>query len=179
MSVSAPEWVIVGRVRKVHGLRGELVVEPITDRPDAIFASGRRVFAGTPSGAVARDRRELTVCGSRPFKGGVIVQFDEVDSRDEAEKWRGRFLLLPGSELAPLEEGEVYVHDLYGMRVELADGTALGVVETVYELPQGLGLDVKRDAGGSVIVPWRPEIVRAVDAERRVLVVDPPAGLLD
>ena len=56
--MTAPEWVIVGRVRKVHGLQGELVVEPITDRPDAVFASGRRVFAGTPGGTIARDRRD-------------------------------------------------------------------------------------------------------------------------
>ena len=177
--MSAPEWVIVGRVRKVHGLLGELVVEPITDRPDAIFASGRRVFAGTPSGAVARDRRELIVRGSRAFKGGLIVRFEGIETRDEAEKWRGRFVLLPGRELAPLEEDEVYIHDLYGMRVELPDGTELGVVDTVYELPQGLGLDVKRTAGGTVILPWRPEVVRAIDAARRVVVVDPPAGLLD
>ena len=177
--MSAPEWVIVGRVRKVHGLRGELVVEPITDRPDAIFASGRRVFAGTPSGAVARDRRELVVRGARAFKGGLIVRFEGIDAREEAEKWRGRFLLVPGTELAPLEPDEVYVHDLYGMRVELPDGAEVGVVETVYELPQGLGLDVKRPGGGTVIIPWRSEIVRAVDADRRVLVVDPPPGLLD
>ena len=177
--MTAPEWVIVGRVRKVHGLQGELVVEPITDRPDAIFASGRRVFAGTPSGAVARDRRELTVRASRPFKGGLIVDFEGIDGRDEAEKWRGRFFLVPGTELPPLEPDEVYIHDLYGMRVELPDGAELGVVETVYELPQGLGLDVKRTGGGSVVLPWRPEVVRDVDAARRVLVVDPPPGLLD
>ena len=99
--------------------------------------------------------------------------------RDEADKWRGRFFLVRGAELPPLEPDEVYVHDLYGMRVELTDGAELGVVETVYELPQGLGLDVRRTGGGSVVLPWRPEVVRTVDAERRVLVVDPPPGLLD
>jgi 16S rRNA processing protein RimM len=135
--VPTPEWVIVGRVRKAHGLEGELVVEPITDRPGAIFAPGRRVVAGTPDGEVARDRRELVVRSSRPFKGGLLVHFEGIASREESELWRARFLLVPGAELAPLEEGEVYVHDLYGMRVELASGEALGVVEAVYELPQG------------------------------------------
>ena len=177
--MSAPEWVIVGRVRKVHGLQGELVVEPITDRPDAIFAAGRRVFAGTPSAAVARDRRELVVRSTRPFKGGLIVHFEGIDGRDEAEKWRGRFFLVPGSELAPLEPDEVYIHDLYGMTVQLASGEELGVVEAVYELPQGLGLDVKLTAGGTAILPWRTEVVQQVDTERRVLVVEPPPGLLD
>ena len=177
--MSAPEWVIVGRVRKAHGLEGELVVEPITDRPTAIFAVGRRVFAGTADGEVAGDRRELVVRSTRPFKGGLLVRFTGIESRDEAELWRARFLLVPGTDLAPLEEDEVYVHDLYGMRVELPSGEVVGVVEAVYELPQGLGLDVRRDGGGTVIVPWRPEVVRQVDAGRRVLVVDPPPGLLD
>ena len=177
--MAAPEWVIVGRVRKVHGLQGELVVEPITDRPDAIFASGRRVVAGTAGGSVSKDRQELTVVSSRPFKGGFIVRFEGIGSREEAEPWRARFLFLPGDEIAPLEADEVYIHDLYGMRLERPDGTPLGVVETVYELPQGLGLDVKLDAGGTAIIPWRPDVVQRVDAERRVLVVEPPPGLLD
>jgi 16S rRNA processing protein RimM len=177
--VPAPEWVIVGRVRKVHGLQGELVVEPITDRPDAIFASGRRVVAGTPEGTNSRDPRELVVRSARPFKGGFIVEFDGIDSREEAEKWRARFLLVPGEELPPLQPDEVFIHELYGMRVALADGAPLGVVEAVYELPQGLGVDVKRDAGGSVIIPWRDEVIAKVDRDARVLVVEPPDGLLD
>lgn len=175
----APEWVIVGRVRKVHGLQGELVVEPITDRPDAIFASGRRVVAGTHEGTISRDRRELTVRSARPFKGGYIVDFEGIDSREEAEKWRARFLLVPGAELPPLAPDEVFIHELYGMRVLLPDDAPLGVVEAVYELPQGLGLDVKRDAGGTVIIPWRDEVIARVDREARVLVVEPPEGLLD
>ena len=175
----APEWVIVGRVRKVHGLQGELVVEPITDRPDAIFASGRRVFAGTHEGAISRDRRELVVRSARPFKGGFIVEFDGIDTREEAEKWRARFLLVPGEELPPLAPDEVFVHELYGMRVELPDGAPIGVVEAVYELPQGLGLDVKRDGGGTVIIPWRDEVIAKVNRESRVLVIEPPDGLLD
>ena len=177
--MGAPEWVIVGRVRKVHGLQGELVVEPITDRPDAIFASGRRVFAGTPTGSPARDRRELVVRASRPFKGGLIVAFDDVVDRDEAEKWRGRFLLVPGSEVEPPGEDEVFIHDLYGMTVVLPSGEPIGVVETVYELPQGLGLDVRRTGGGSVVIPWRREVVQRIDAGGRTLVVEPPPGLLD
>ncbi len=177
--MAAPEWVIVGRVRKVHGLQGELVVEPITDRPEATFAAGRRVFAGTPSGSVARDRRELVVRGSRPFKGGLIVAFEGIEDRDEAEKWRGRFFLVPGSEVEPPGEDEVFIHDLYGMTVRLESGETVGVVEAVYELPQGLGLDVKRDGGGSVVIPWRTEVVRGVDVAGKVLVVEPPPGLLD
>ena len=65
--MTQPEYAIVGRVRNAHGIRGELVVEPITDAPDAVFASGRRVFAGTVAGDLARGAPTLTVGRALPF----------------------------------------------------------------------------------------------------------------
>ena len=65
--MTQPEYAIIGRVRTAHGIRGELVVEPITDAPDAVFASGRRVFAGTVAGDLARGAPTLTVGRARPF----------------------------------------------------------------------------------------------------------------
>ncbi|HEX3159559.1 MAG TPA: ribosome maturation factor RimM [Gemmatimonadaceae bacterium] len=174
----APDFFIVGRVRKAHGLTGELVVEAITDAPDAIFASGRRVFAGTHDGNLAADRQELHITGARPFKGGYLVIVQEITDRTAAEAWRGRYLLLPGSEVTGLAEGEVYLHDLPGLRVELPAGELLGTVLDVYELPQGVVLDVKREQG-SVMIPFRDEVVVRVDIAAGLLVVDPPAGLLD
>jgi ribosomal 30S subunit maturation factor RimM len=61
------EFYLVGRVRRAHGIRGELVIETLTDAPDAIFASGRRVLAGTRAGDVTPDRQELHVLRSSPF----------------------------------------------------------------------------------------------------------------
>ena len=150
------------------------MVEPITDRPDAIFASGRRVFVGTPSGTVARDRRELVVRSTRPFKGGLIVHFEGIEGRDEAEKWRGRFFLVPGAELPPLEPDEVYVHDLYGMRVELADGAnsrRRGSTSCRRGSPrlERTGA-ARRLRGVAVVAPSTPSAACRVD---------PPPGLLD
>jgi len=170
--------IIVGRVRKAHGVRGDLVVEPLTDDPDAVFSPGRRLLAGTATGDPARDGAELHIASAQPFKGGFIVHFTEIDDRDVAEKWRERFLLVPADELEGLGEGEVYVHDLLGMRVELESGAPVGSVAETYELPQGLALEVARETGGSVLIPY-DRIVTSVDRERRVIRIDPPAGLLD
>src|SRR5215217_367373 len=94
--VSAPDLTIVGRVRRAHGIHGELVIEPLTDAPDAVFAAGRRVFAGTVDGDPAPDKRELIIEESRPFKGGGwIVAFVGIVDRNEAERWRERYLLAP------------------------------------------------------------------------------------
>ncbi len=181
-----PEYAIVGLIRNAQGIRGEVVVEPLTDKPDVVFASGSRVFAGTTDGelAIARDVRgleevpTLTIARSQPFKKGLLVQFEELQDRDSAELWRGRYLLAPFSELPPLQEDEVYLHDLTGMKVVSAAGDEIGKVTAFYELPQGIMLDVNT-LRGSVLIPYRPEIVVRTDIETRTIVVDDKLGLLD
>jgi len=181
-----PEYAIVGLIRKAQGIRGEVIVQPLTDKPDVIFASGSRVFAGTASGdlAPARDVRgveevpTLTISESKPFKKGLIVKFEELGDRDSAELWRGRYLLAPFSELPPLEEDEVYLHDLIGMRALSTSGEQLGTVTTFYELPQGLVLDIQT-ARGTVMVPYRPEVIVRTDLEERTVVINEKLGFTD
>jgi 16S rRNA processing protein RimM len=164
-------------VRNVHGLKGELVVEPHTDEPDEIFSPGRRLFVGNVRGAVDGEPREITA--ARPFKGGYIVKFAGLDDRNTAELWRERFFLVPVGEVSPLAEGEVYLHELEGMRVVLANGETLGKVATIYELPQGLVLDVAREGKkGTVLIPY-DHVVTSVDRAARVITIDPPEGLID
>jgi 16S rRNA processing protein RimM len=177
MGDSPPDLVIVGRVRKAHGVRGDLVVEPITDAPDAVFASGRRVIAGTVAGDPTKDRRELHVERASPFKGGFIVHFEEITDRAVADTWHDRYLLLPADELEPLGEDEIYLHEFHGMHVVLESGEPVGMVAEVYELPQGLALDVKRERD-SVMIPY-DRVVTSVDRQMRRITIDPPDGLLD
>ena len=180
--MTPPAFIIVGRVRKAHGIRGELVVEVTTDAPDAIFASGRRVFAGTVSGDIAPARQELHVRSARPFNDGLLVGFDEVADRNEAELWRGRYLLVPQHELPTPAADEIYLHDLIGMRVELHGGQPVGTVEELYELPQGLALDVRRiepRANETVILLYDDATIASVDKNERVIVVTPADGLLE
>ena len=170
---------MVGRVRRAHGIRGELVVESMTDAPDPVFAAGRRVFAGTKSGTLAGDRQEMRISHATPFKGGWIVGFDGIATRSAAEAWRDRYFLLPEAEITPPADGEVFIHDLVGMRVEHVDGTAVGEVAQVLEMPQGLMLDVKRPSHGSVLLQYDDHTVTEVDADARVIRVDPVEGLID
>ena len=171
-------YVIVGRIRKPHGVRGDVIVEPITDAPDAIFAAGRRVLAGTVAGDLPPDAAVLTVERGQPFKQGLIAHFDRIADRTEAERWRNRYVLVPTAEVAPPAEDEVFLHELYGMRVELVSGEVVGEVVGVYELPQGLALEVGR-GGGTVLLPWRDEFVRGLHRGERRIVMDLPEGLLE
>ena len=183
MTAEGPEYILVGRVRKAHGIRGEVVIEPFTDEPAAIFAAGRRVFVGTAEGELAPGAPVLTMERVRPpgGAGGWIVKAAEIATRTDAERWRGRWLLAPRDELPAPGEGEVYLDDLLGLEVleEGKDGAPLGTVGEVYELPQGIVLDVVRDGRTVVCLPFSDDVVKELDVEgKRVVVVVPP-GLLD
>ena len=181
------QYAIVGRIRKAQGIRGHVTVELLTDSPDTIFAPDARLFAGTAEGEIARhpadrknpeSRQTLVVEEVSPFKGGLIVKFDILHDRTEAEPWRQRYLLVPTTELAPPADDEVFVHELIEMTVVSRDGTVLGTVTGFYELPQGLTLEV-RTSKGDVLLPYRPAAIDEVDRSARKIVVDADSGLFD
>ena len=179
MGAPPPELLIVGRLRKAHGIRGALVVQPLTDAPDAVFAAGRRLLVGTPNGDPDPAGRALVVESARVQPdGSVIVQFEGVADRTAAERWRDRYLLAHAHELEPPADGEVYVHELPGMTVERPTGESLGTVAQVIELPQGLALEITNGATTGLL-PFHAEFVRRVDRAGRRIVADPPNGLFE
>jgi 16S rRNA processing protein RimM len=164
---------VVGRVVKAHGLRGEVVVDVLSDVPD-------RLAAGV---SVHLDGLPVEIVASRPHQGRLLVTFDGVRDRTEAERLRGRAL---EAEPLDLDDAEAYfVHQLVGMAVRAADGRDLGTVTAAVELPDAAGydlLEVRRPDGGSWLLPAVDEYVEVVadpDGREALLVVDPPAGLLD
>jgi 16S rRNA processing protein RimM len=171
------DLVIVGRLRRAHGVKGEMIAEAISDAPAAVFAAGRRLYAGTASGAANPDGATLTLTRAEPrFDGSWLLGFAGITDRDVATRWRSRYLLVPREELAPPAEGAVYLHELHGMRVVLESGGDLGDVRDVYELPAGLALDVAWKKG-SVILPF--VFVRAIDRAARRVIAAPPEGLFE
>jgi len=169
-------FLAVGRLRKPHGLKGEFAVFPLTDDAAAVFAAGRRLVRLALDGAVVGESVEIE--RSRPFHREWLLKFRGLESRDALETWRGQFLGAPAEELKPPAEDEVYVHELEGFSVRQEDGTALGLVTALYDLPSGLTLEVqgpKRE----FLLPFRKEFVQQVDREGRVLTVVVPEGLLE
>jgi 16S rRNA processing protein RimM len=181
--VSSPEFAIVGRIRKPHGIRGEVVVEPVTSAPEAIFASGARVFVGgtSPEPPAPAALREVRIERARGQVDAWLVKLDAVADRNEAERWRDRYVFLPEDELPPPAPDEVYLHDLAGMTVVVdgAEDTVVGEVVAWYELPQGLVLEIRKPDGALAMVPYNATVVREVDLDARRIVLTPPDGLLD
>ena len=174
---------VVGRIRRAHGIKGELVVALQTDAPDAIFAPGARVIVGTPAGDPAPDpktgaQRELVVRTVRNFQDGLLVMFEGIADRTAAESWRGHSLLVPVSELEPPAEGELWAHELPGMRVVDPQGRIIGDVHGYYELPQGLVLEIETPRGRRD-VPFNEAFVQDVNRFARVITLDAPGGLLE
>ncbi len=171
------DLLIVGMVQKPHGIRGELFIRLETDRSDAVFRPGRRLFWGDDRGRP--DGGEVVVERSRPFKNGVLVRSTQFTGlTPEVEALRGRTLLLPRAELEPLDSNEVFVHQLVGLGVRAGD-QAVGVVREVFDAPGGPLLEVRRPDGRDLLLPFVAEMIVRVDVEGGTLEIDPPAGLLD
>ncbi len=167
---------VVGRLRKPHGLKGDLTLFPITDDPDTVFAPGRAVWLVGLDGATVAG--PVTIERSRSYHREWLVKFAGAERREDIDPWRGLFLAVPADELAPPEGDEVYLHELDGFAVRLPDETPLGVVTAVYELPSGLMIEVqgpKRE----FMLPYKREFVQQVDRAGRRLVVTPPEGLIE
>jgi 16S rRNA processing protein RimM len=168
--------VVVGRLRKPHGLKGDCTLFPLTDDPETIFAPGREVWVMDLAGD--RVAGPLRIERSRRYHREWLVKFREVETREALDHLRGHFLGVPPSELAPPKEDEVYLHELDGFAVRLEDDTPLGLVSAVYELPGGLVIEVQGPQR-EFLLPYKKEFVREVDRGGRKLVVAPPEGLLD
>jgi len=174
-----PRYLVVGHLNKPHGTKGELFAWPLTDHPESVYAPGVSLFVGDEAGrdpdpAIAPMRIEAV----RPFRNGYLVTLRGVRDRNRAEELRGRYLMMPIELLAPLEEGQVFYHQLLGMEVVTKQGTRLGEITEVYELRPATMLEV-RGPTGELMIPYLSHIVVEVDTEARRMVIDPPEGLLD
>lgn len=161
--------VVVGRVGRPHGLRGEVTVVPETDY-EGRYAPGARFL--TDQGEA------LVVAAARSSKqGGLIVAFGEVEDRQGAERLRGALLTIASSERRSLEPDEFWPEDLEGLEVRDPSGAHLGTVAGVVVGSAQDRLVVAMEGGDRVEVPFVPELVTAVRVEEGYLVVEAPEGL--
>jgi 16S rRNA processing protein RimM len=167
------DLLLVGRVARAHGNRGQVIVNLETDFAEQRFTVGATVLAG--SGA---DPRPLEITAVRFHQGRPVLAFAGVETMDEAEALAGADLRMPAGELAPLPAGTFYRHDLVGCEVRDAHGAPIGRVVEV-EGPMDRSRLVVGGAHGEVLIPLVQEICVRVDPAQRTIVVDPPEGLLE
>jgi 16S rRNA processing protein RimM len=174
-----PEHLVVGHIAKPHGTKGEVFVWPLTDSPVEVFEPAATLLLADADGRLGERPRSLVVETARPFKRGMLVRFEGFADRNAVAALHGRYLLMESERVRPLEEGELFYHQLLGARVELADGSLVGTVREVYETEPAHLLEVTSPEGKQHLIPFLATVVTEVDAAARRLVIDPPAGLLE
>lgn len=174
-----PEFVVVGHVSKPHGTKGEVYVWPLTDRSETTFRVGAEFSISDPEGERPdHDFPAVRVGAVRPYRRGFLVLFDHIDDRNAAETLRDRYLLRRFEDTEPLEQDEIFYHQLLGLRVVTVAGVEVGRVKEVYELRPADLLEVEgpeRD----YLIPFTKEVVVSWDVGEGRVVIDPPEGLLE
>jgi len=163
---------VIGRIGRAHGVRGDLFVEPMTDEPDHRYADGTVLMTS--------DDTTLTVATSKWHSGRFVVHFAGVDDRNAAEALRGQTLIIEvdPAEL-PEDPDEYYDHQLIGLKVVLEDGSLIGVIGEVIHLPSQDLLSVAREGDTEVLIPFVMEFVPEIDLNSKTVTITPPPGLLN
>lgn len=170
-SAEAPR-VLVGVVARAHGLRGDVVVNVMSDAPER-FAPGSEMTATAPESLHARP---LRVESSRPFQGRLLVHFAGIDTREDAEAIHGQQLTIARSQVTPLPEGQHYQFELMGLSVRTTGGEALGRVTDIFHTGSNSVLVVDDDET-EILIPILEGVIVSVDLAAQALVVEPPPGL--
>ncbi|MEU7611855.1 ribosome maturation factor RimM [Micromonospora sp. NPDC049204] len=182
---------VIGRIGKPHGVRGEVTVEVRTDEPEARFAPGsvlRTEPGATPPAPATADEpgvpfrlpAELTIEEARFHQGRVLIAFEGILDRNTAEALRGTLLVVDSADVDPPDDPEEFHdHQLVGLAVVTPAGERLGDVVRIDHAPSSDLLVLRRPEGRTALIPFVRAIVPEVDLAGGRVIVDPPAGLLD
>ncbi|GGJ73373.1 ribosome maturation factor RimM [Streptomyces camponoticapitis] len=165
---------VVARVGRAHGIKGEVTVEVRTDEPELRLGPGA-VLATEPASA-----GPLTIETGRVHSGRLLLRFAGVSDRTGAEALRNTLLIAEvDPQDMPEDPDEYYDHQLMDLDVVLADGTGIGRITEITHLPSQDLFIVERPDGTEVMIPFVEEIVTEIDLEEQKAVIDPPPGLID
>ncbi|MGA4542842.1 ribosome maturation factor RimM [Uniformispora flossi] len=165
---------VVARIGRAHGIRGQVSVEVRTDEPELRLAPGAVLATDPPSAG------PLTIAAGKVHSGRLLLSFEGVPDRTAAEALRNVLLIAEvDPEELPDDPEEFYDHQLVGLDAVLADGTLVGEVHEIAHLPSQDLLIVRRPDGREVMVPFVEEIVPEIDLAEQRLVLTPPPGLIE
>ncbi|MFD5629552.1 ribosome maturation factor RimM [Streptomyces sp. NPDC127072] len=165
---------VVARVGRAHGIKGEVTVEVRTDEPELRLGPGA-VLLTDPATA-----GPLTVETGRVHSGRLLLRFEGVRDRTAAEALRNTLLIAEiDPDDRPEDPDEYYDHQLMDLDVVMADGTEVGRITEISHLPSQDLFVVERPDGTEVLIPFVEEIVTEIDLDEQRAVIDPPPGLID
>ena len=166
-----PHYLIIGRVLKPWGYRGELKIEILTDFPER-FASLHKVFLGD-------DAKPFSVENARLHgKNAAVIKLKGVETPEDGAKLRDLLVQVPTEEAVPLPEGQLYLYQVIGLKVKTVGGESLGEITDVIDTAGANDVYVVDANGREILLPAIPQVIREISLERREIIVEVMDGLL-
>ena len=171
-SAGEPEYLVVGSLRRPHGVRGEMVMEIVTDFPERLKA-GAPVFVGG-------QHRPMLIESARPHAEGMLIKFNGVGTPEAAGRFRNQLVYVTAADRPALPEGHYYEHQLAGFRV-VEDGSdeTIGVLDSILHTGANDVYVVRREDGAEVLLPVIASVVLGIDVNRRMIRVHLLPGLIE
>ncbi|MFC1998186.1 ribosome maturation factor RimM [Chloroflexota bacterium] len=161
------DFLTVGRVLAPWGLKGDAKVEIHTDFPQR-FAPSNKVYI---------DGAAITIERSRPNKGNVILKLDGVDSIEQVEALKGKYLQIPQNDSMPLEDDEYYQFQIIGLEVSTTKGRLLGKIDQIFVTGSN-DVYVVKGQDGEFLIPAMDDVVKQIDLDNGTMTIEEIEGLL-
>jgi len=164
-----PLYLVVGFLRRPHGVHGEIIMDLHTDFPERL-KPGRKLFVG-------EKRKPMTIESARPHANGLLVKFRKTDTPEDAGQYRNQWVYIKTAEASPLPEGQVYQHQLLGMSVLDEEDNLLGKLTGIIETGANDVYVVTDDSGKEILLPAISSVILDLDPVRRLIKVHLLEGL--
>jgi 16S rRNA processing protein RimM len=170
-----PKYLLIGEILRPHGVKGELRVRVLTDYPERLTQLKTVYTSTNPDDEHPQPRKVKHV---RMHQDYALMTLQDVSSRNEAEFFRGLFVMVDLADAVPLEEDELYLFQLIGMEVETESGKKLGVISDVLETGANDVYIVDSPEYGQILIPVTDETLIETDTDANRVVMRLPEGLL-
>lgn len=176
-SAPEPQYLILARVLRPHGVRGDLSVQILTDFPERMTSLNTVYFAADP--ADLRRLSEQRVTWARRHKNDTwLLHLNAIETRDDADNFRGQVMMVSLADAVPLEEDEVYLFQVIGLEVHTLEGDNLGRIVDIIETGANDVYVVQGGPHGEILLPAIESVIRYIDVDAGVMTVQIPEGLL-
>ena len=165
-----PVYLVVGFLRRAHGVKGEMIMDLHTDFPERL-QGGRKLFVGDA-------HRSLTLTGARSHAKGMLVKFKGVETPEDTIPLRNQWIYVKASDVPALPEGQIYQHELFGFKVMDENENLLGELVEIIETGANDVYVVRDESGKEILLPAIPSVIMEVDPIRRSLRVHLLEGLI-
>lgn len=167
--VGEPLYLSVGFLRRPHGLNGEIIMDLHTDFPERMKI-GRKLFIG-------EEYQPMTLTSVRPHQSGLLVKFKDIETPEDAGKYRNQWVFIKAKDAPPLPDGQIYQYQLIGFKVVDESENPLGTLAEILETGANDVYVVKDDSGKELLLPAIPSVILDLDTSRRLIRVHLLEGL--